>query len=76
MAAESSKNRLKEVRQSEGLTKAELARLTGVSAKTITNIERNSLKSRRETKQKIILGLNRNPNRTGEYAFEDVFPSQ
>lgn len=50
------KNNLKKIRESKLLSKAELARLAGVSAITIDRIERGEL-CRMETKRKIILAL-------------------
>jgi len=50
------KNNLKEIRESKLLSKAELARLAGVSAVTIDRIERGE-DCRVETKRKIILAL-------------------
>jgi len=50
------KNNLREIRESKLLSKAELARLAGVSAVTIDRIERGE-DCRVETKRKIILAL-------------------
>ena len=50
------KNNLREIRESKLLSKAELARLAGVSAVTIDRIERGE-ECRMETKRKIILAL-------------------
>lgn len=74
MDSESGGNRLRKVRLAEGLSKAELARLAGISAQTITNIENSNHSARPETKHKIVNGLNRNPDKIKTYAVEDVFP--
>lgn len=50
------KNNLKKLRESKLMSKAELARLAGVSAVTIDRIERGE-QCRVETKRKIILAL-------------------
>lgn len=50
------KNNLKKIREAKLMSKAELARLAGVSAVTIDRIERGEL-CRVETKRKIILAL-------------------
>lgn len=50
------KNNLKKIREAKLMSKAELARLAGVSAITIDRIERGE-KCRVETKRKIILAL-------------------
>lgn len=49
-------NRLKEIRESRLMSKAELARLAGVSAVTIDRIERGET-CRMETKRKILMAL-------------------
>lgn len=51
-----SKNNVKKVREAKLMSKAELARLAGVSAVTIDRIERGE-DCRMETKRKIILAL-------------------
>jgi DNA-binding XRE family transcriptional regulator len=50
------KNNVKKLREAKLMSKAELARLAGVSAVTIDRIERGEL-CRVETKRKIILAL-------------------
>jgi len=50
------KNNLKSLREAKLMSKAELARLAGVSAVTIDRIERGE-QCRVETKRKIILAL-------------------
>jgi len=49
-------NRLKEIRESRLMSKAELARLAGVSAVTVDRIERGE-ECRMETKRKILMAL-------------------
>ena len=49
-------NRLKEIREARLMSKAELARLAGVSAVTIDRIERGE-ECRMETKRKILVAL-------------------
>lgn len=66
-------NKLRTIRVDEGLDKAELARLSDVSERTIREIE-NGNQSREETLRRIVNGLNRNPKRKKEYEFEEVFP--
>jgi len=50
------RNMLRKIRESKLMSKAELARLAGVSAVTIDRIERGE-ECRMETKRKIILAL-------------------
>lgn len=49
-------NRLKEIREARLMSKAELARLAGVSAVTVDRIERGE-DCRMETKRKILVAL-------------------
>ena len=50
------KNTLKEIRESQMMSKAELARKAGISPITITRIE-NGMPCRMETQRKIVLAL-------------------
>ncbi len=50
------KNKVKQIREQRLMSKAELARLAGVSAVTIDRVERGE-ECRMETKRKIILAL-------------------
>ncbi len=67
------RNNLKKIRLHEGLLITELAGLSGVSGRTIKNLEQHKINSRRETKHKIVNGINRNPNRTREHTYEEIF---
>jgi len=51
-----SRNRLKKIRESLMMSKAELSRKAGISPITITRIE-NGMPCRMETKRKILLAL-------------------
>ncbi|PLX53360.1 MAG: XRE family transcriptional regulator [Desulfobacteraceae bacterium] len=51
-----SQNRLKKIRESLMMSKAELSRKAGISTITITRIE-NGMPCRMETKRKILLAL-------------------
>jgi len=51
-----SKNKLKTIRESLMMSKAELSRKAGISSITITRIE-NGMPCRMETKRKIVLAL-------------------
>ncbi len=66
-------NRLKEIREQEGLTIAKLAVLAGVSAKTISRLEKGSRNAAPATKGLIIKALNKIPDKLQEYTLEDVF---
>ncbi|MFX1487470.1 MAG: helix-turn-helix transcriptional regulator [Promethearchaeota archaeon] len=66
-------NKLREVREREGLTLIELDRLSGVSEKTIRYIENGKKPGKRVTKQKIINGLNSNPRNKKKIKYEDIF---
>ncbi len=69
------KHNLTEIREGEGLSKADLARLSDISVKTIYAFEHHIRDTKRETKYKIVNGLNRNPRKTRTYTFKDVFPN-
>jgi DNA-binding XRE family transcriptional regulator len=67
-----SENNLKNVRQSAGVTVAQLNRASGVSDKTIRKIENRIIKGKVETKVNIIKGLT---GLTGvDYQYKDIFP--
>jgi len=66
-------NKLREIREGEGLTLIELDRLSGVSEKTIRYIENGEKPGKKVTKQKIINGLNSNPRNKKNIKYEDVF---
>lgn len=66
-------NNLRIIRTNEGLKITELDRLSGVSDKTIRDIENGKISSTQVTKQKIIKGLNSNPSRSKHYTYEEIF---
>jgi len=68
-------NRLKDRRISEGLTITELARLSNISAKVISQTERLRRDPSEVTKRKILNGLNaaKRPKEK-PYDFEYIFP--
>ncbi len=71
---EMDKNRLKEVRISEGITISSLSRASNVSAKVISETERLLRDPREVTKSKILNGLNKLTNgRAKKYSFDDIF---
>jgi transcriptional regulator with XRE-family HTH domain len=68
-------NRLKERRTAEGLTITELARLSKISTKVISQTERLLKEPTEVTKRKILNGLNA-AKKPGEkpYEFDFIFP--
>jgi transcriptional regulator with XRE-family HTH domain len=68
-------NRLKDRRTSEGLTITELARLSNISTKVISQTERLLKDPTEVTKRKILNGLNA-AKKPGDkpYDFEYIFP--
>jgi len=66
-------NKLRDIRENEGLTTSELSRLSGVSDKTIRYIENGENLGKRVTKQKIINGLNSNPRKNKTWRYKDIF---
>lgn len=70
------RNGLKEIREHEGITISELSRLSGVSEKTIRDIEAKRANPTRITKNKIVNGVNRNSRKTMTYTIEEIFPER
>jgi transcriptional regulator with XRE-family HTH domain len=71
-------NNLRDVRESEGLSQSELARLARVSVTTISEAENRTRAIGKRSRKKIINGLNANPNkvdRNTRYQHSDVFPN-
>lgn len=68
-------NRLKHRRIAEGLTITELARLSKISTKVISQAERFLNNPTEVTKRKILNGLNMAKKPRGKpYSFEYIFP--
>jgi transcriptional regulator with XRE-family HTH domain len=68
-------NRLKERRTAEGLTITELARLSKISTKVISQTERLLREPTEVTKRKILNGLNvARKQKEKAYDFEYIFP--
>lgn len=70
------KNRLRDLRIAEGLTITELARLSNLSTKVISQTERFLIEPTEVTKRKILNGLN-TVKKPGQklYEFEYLFPN-
>lgn len=68
-------NKLKDRRTAEGLTITELARLSKISTKVISQTERLLIEPTEVTKRKILNGLN-TARKPGDkpYDFEYIFP--
>lgn len=71
-----SKNRLREIREEQGLSRAELSRLSGVSVTTIREIEIYIREGSKATKYKLVNGLNSNPKKTRGFTFEEIFANK
>jgi DNA-binding XRE family transcriptional regulator len=69
------KNRLREIRISEGLPAAELSRLAKISEKTIARVEKGTRTCAPTTKHRILKGLNSYDGRSKDYKYSDVFPN-
>lgn len=67
-------NNLRKLRQDDGKTIAELARISEVSDKTIRKIENRVINGKVETKSKIIKGLNKLCNK--DFNYKDIFPHE
>ncbi len=68
-------SKLRDARVNEGLTVADLSRLSKVNEKTIRDIENGRRLGKEETKRKIVIGLNNNPGKTRTLDYEDIFGS-
>lgn len=66
---------LKDIRESGGLSLAQLSRYSNVSTTTIHHIENRKKSSTKVTKSKILKGLNKHPDNKKEYTYEEVFPN-
>ncbi len=69
-------NNLRSTRLHEGLTLAELARMSGLSDHTVRDIECGKRRGREVSLHRIVNALNENHGRrrTVEYTVQDVFP--
>jgi len=67
------KNRLFEIRTNEGLKITELSRFSGVSDKTIRDLEKEKIASTKVTRRKIVNGLNKNPYKSKTWKYEEIF---
>lgn len=67
------KNRLREIREEQGLSRAELSRFSDVSVTTISEMEMHVREGSKAIKHKLVNGLNSNPKKTKELTFEEVF---
>ena len=71
------KNNLHDIRVKELLSIADLARLAGLSVKTISDIEHSRRTPREVTLHQIVNAINSNSKRirSTEYSFDEVFPA-
>ncbi len=67
-------NRVKASRLDETVSRAEFARLCGLSEKTIARIEADLNTPMDITTRKLVNGFNSIPNRRREYTIEYLFP--
>jgi transcriptional regulator with XRE-family HTH domain len=66
-------NKLREIRVTEGLTAAELSRLSEINEKTIREIEKGRREGNEVTRRKILNGLNKSPRRSRVWKYDEVF---
>jgi len=64
-------HKLKEVRQSEGMSAPQLATYSGLSEKTIRDIENEKRPGSKVTWGRIIIGLNKNPEKSKTWKRSD-----
>lgn len=67
-------NKLREFREAGGLFVTHLSKLAGVSTKSIERVEKRQSVSV-VIKQKIVNGLNKNPDKPARVRYRDVFPN-
>jgi predicted transcriptional regulator len=67
-------NKLREFREAGGLFITQLAKLADVSTKSIERVEGRKHVSV-IIKQKIVNGLNKNPDKSARVRYRDVFPN-
>jgi transcriptional regulator with XRE-family HTH domain len=67
-------NRLAEIRNTEGLSQSELAKLANLNSRTISRVESGRRNVAPTTKGKIIKGLNKYQDKLREYTLDYVFP--
>ncbi len=67
------KSKLKEVRESEGLSVPKLSSFSDVSIRTISDIENEKRPGTEVIRNKIIKGLNKNPEKTKTWRYEDIW---
>jgi transcriptional regulator with XRE-family HTH domain len=66
-------SKLRETRTREGLTLVELSHLSGVSEKTLGDIEKGRSTGTQVTRHKILRGMNANPSRSKKWSYKEVF---
>ncbi len=64
---------LRDARVKDGLTVTELSGLSKVNEKTIRDIEKGRRPGKEETKRKIVIGLNNNPDKSRTWEYEEIF---
>ena len=72
-------NRLDEIMNAEALSNSELAKLSGLSERTISTIRRKKKNGSPTTQNKILKALNQNPDKLDKqkpYILEDIFPQK
>ena len=70
-------NNLDNIMNNEALSNSQLARLAQLSDKTVGNIRKNKIDGALTSQNKIVVGLNKNPNkvRGKKYTREEIFPN-
>lgn len=66
-------NKLREIRIREGLKLVELSDLSGVSDKTLRDIEKGRITGTQVTRHKILNGMNANPSKSKTWSYKEIF---
>jgi DNA-binding XRE family transcriptional regulator len=70
------KNRVTQARMAEALSKADLARKSGLSDRTVHRVENGRRTISPTTKSKIVKALNSLPDKQRDYTIEYLFPEE
>ena len=70
------KNRVKESREAEAISRSEFARKAGIADRTLKRVEEGNSNHTTVTKNKILNVFNRLENKRRDYALAFLFPSE
>ena len=65
--------KLKDIRESEGLSVPKLSSFSDVSVRTISDIEKGKRVGSKVVRNKIVKGLNKNPEKSKSWKYKDIW---